>query len=303
MTSITIETSKNKILPYLALVLTVIATSVGGLFIRWANAPGTVTVFYRTIISSIIMAPILKSRNISKKQPSNSIYRWIPFAILGGLFLALDQSSWSSSLLLTKMANTTYFNSLAPLWVALFALVFFKEKPRFIFWIGLFLALGGTMLILGLDLSNRSGITSGDLLGLLSSFFFGGYMLVTQFGRRHLNNLLYTWIATLSCAVFLGLMNAILHQPIFGYPLETYLFFLGAAISSQVIGYYAMGYALGHIPATIVSPTMLAKPVTTALLAFLFFGESLSQGELLGGGLVLIGIFLINRNELKLTKE
>ena len=303
MTSITIETSKNKILPYLALVLTVIATSVGGLFIRWANAPGTVTVFYRTIISSIIMAPILKSRNISIKQPSKSINRWIPFAILGGLFLALDQSSWSSSLLLTKMANTTYFNSLAPLWVALFALVFFKEKPRFIFWIGLFLALGGTMLILGLDLSNKSGITSGDLLGLLSSFFFGGYMLVTQFGRRHLNNLLYTWIATLSCAVFLGLMNAILHQPIFGYPFETYLFFFGAAISSQVIGYYAMGYALGHIPATIVSPTMLAKPVTTALLAFLFFGESLSRGELLGGGLVLIGIFLINRNELKLTKE
>jgi drug/metabolite transporter (DMT)-like permease len=61
-----------------------------------------------------------------------------------------------------KMANTAYFNSLAPVWVALFTLIFFTERLRVFFWIGLLQALGGTMSIHGLDLVNSLGIGPGD---------------------------------------------------------------------------------------------------------------------------------------------
>ena len=293
----------SKLLPYAALVITVLATSIGGMFIRWANAPGIVTVFYRTALSTILVAPFFVKNLTQSKQSLRSITPWLPMAMLGGLMIALDQASWASALLMTKMANTTYFNSLAPLWVALFALFVFKEKLKWIFWVGLSLALAGTLIILGLDLVYRPHLGPGDLLGLLSSFFYGGYFLVTQIGRRNLDTLTYTWIATLTCALCLGLLNIIFKQSIIGYPLESYLFFLGAAITSQVIGYFSLSYALGHLSATIVSPTMLAKPITVALLAFIFFGESLTIGEIIGGALVLIGIFLINKNELRFTKK
>lgn len=293
----------NKLLPYLALAVTVLATSVGGMFVRWANAPGIVTVFYRTAISTLLVAPFFVKNLVQNKRSLKSIAPWIPMAMLGGLMIALDQASWASALLMTKMANTTYFNSLAPLWVALFALFVFKEKLKWIFWVGLALALGGTLIILGLDLIYRPHLGPGDLLGLVSSFFYGGYFLVTQNGRRNLDTLTYTWIATLSCAICLGLINILFNQSIIGFPLESYLFFFGAAITSQVIGYFSLSYALGQLSATIVSPTMLAKPITVALLAFIFFGESLTFGEIIGGILVLIGIFLINKNELRLTKK
>lgn len=303
LNSIDIARTKNKVLPYLALVVAIVATSGGGFLVRWANAPGMVTVFYRTSISSILVAPFL-SRNITNnKQISKGIFRFIPIALLGGLFIALDQAAWSSSLLMTKMANTTYFNSLAPLWVTLFALIFFKEKFQAVFWVGLFSALGGTMLILGFDLANMGNIKPGDLLGLLSSFFFGGYLLITQMGRRYMNTLTYTWIATFSAAICLGLINLIFKQSIIGYPTTSYMFFLGSALLSQVIGYLSISYVLGHIPATIVSPALLAKPITVAILAFMIFGESLSNGELIGGGFVLLGLYLINKNELRFTKE
>ena len=292
----------SKLLPYAALVITVLATSIGGMFIRWANAPGIVTVFYRTALSTILVAPFFVKNLTQSKQSLRSITPWLPMAMLG-LMIALDQASWASALLMTKMANTTYFNSLAPLWVALFALFVFKEKLKWIFWVGLSLALAGTLIILGLDLVYRPHLGPGDLLGLLSSFFYGGYFLVTQIGRRNLDTLTYTWIATLTCALCLGLLNIIFKQSIIGYPLESYLFFLGAAITSQVIGYFSLSYALGHLSATIVSPTMLAKPITVALLAFIFFGEFLTIGEIIGGALVLIGIFLINKNELRFTKK
>jgi drug/metabolite transporter (DMT)-like permease len=303
LNSTTRANRKNKLLPYLALAVTVLATSVGGMFVRWANAPGIVTVFYRTAISTILVAPFFVKNFVQNKQSIKSIAPWIPMAMLGGLLIALDQASWASALLMTKMANTTYFNSLAPLWVALFALLVFKEKLKWIFWAGLSLSLAGTLIILGLDLIYRPHLGPGDLLGLLSSFFYGGYFLVTQIGRRNLDTLTYTWIATLSCAFCLGLINILFNQSIIGYPLESYLFFFGAAITSQVIGYFSLSYALGHLSATIVSPTMLAKPITVALLAFIFFGESLTFGEIIGGILVLIGIFLINKNELQFSKK
>lgn len=294
--------SEKKYLPYLALVVAVFATSIGGLFIRWANAPGTVTVFYRTALSTIIVAPFFMQSLRSSEQSSSVILRWIPFAILGGVLIAFDQAAWATALLMTKMANTTYFNSIAPLWVAMFALVVFKEKLNFNFWIGLVLALGGTLVIIGLDLIYRPHLGLGDLIGLLSSFFYGGYFLVTQIGRRHLNTLTYTWIATFTCAVCLGIINLIMGIPITGYSYNSYLFFLGAAITSQVIGYFSMSFALGHLPASIVSPSMLAKPIVVAVMAFIFFAESMTFGEIIGGILVLLGIFLINRNEVRLNK-
>jgi drug/metabolite transporter (DMT)-like permease len=294
---------KNNLLPYLALAVTVIATSAGGMFIRWANAPGIVTVFYRTSISSLLVVPFFLSDFRKSTLSIKSTLPWLGIALFGGVLIALDQAAWASALLMTKMANTANLNSLAPLWVALFALVFFKEKLCLVFLFGLVFALSGSFLILGQDLLNRPSFGQGDLLGFLSSLFYGGYFIVTQIGRRKLNTLIYTWTATFSCAICLGLLNLVFHQSIIDYPLQSFLFFIGAALTSQVIGYFSMGYALGHLSATIVAPAMLAKPITVAVFAFIFFGEALSWWELIGGISVLIGLFFISQNRVKLSKE
>jgi drug/metabolite transporter (DMT)-like permease len=61
-------------------------------------------------------------------------------------------------------------------------------------------------------------------------------------------------------------------------------------------GYLALGYALGHLPASVVSPTMLGQPVLTALLAIPILGESLHPVQWIGGLVVLGGIYLVNRS-------
>jgi drug/metabolite transporter (DMT)-like permease len=77
---------------------------------------------------------------------------------------------------------------------------------------------------------------------------------------------------------------------------STYLVFLAAALVSQIVGYFSVTYALGHLPAAVVSPTMIAQPVLTALLAIPFLGEGLQPGQCLGGLTVLAGIYLVNRS-------
>jgi len=88
----------------------------------------------------------------------------------------------------------------------------------------------------------------------------------------------------------------VLRQPLTGYSAVTYLNFLALSLISQVVGYLVINDALGHLPASIVSPTLLGQPVVTALLAGLLLGEVLSAWHIAGGVAVLAGVFLVHRS-------
>jgi drug/metabolite transporter (DMT)-like permease len=63
---------------------------------------------------------------------------------------------------------------------------------------------------------------------------------------------------------------------------------------SQLGGYLALTYALGHLPATVTSVSLLSQGPLTAVLATLFLGEPLTSFQIAGGALVLIGVGLAN---------
>ncbi len=197
---------------------------------------------------------------------------------------------------MTKVANATLMNNLAPVWVSLIAAAFWHEKLDWRFWLGLVLTMVGAGVVLGNDLIANPHLSAGDMLGILSSLFYAGYFLVTQRGRKVFDTLTYIWAVAIICAAFLLLINLGLGRPLSGYSLSTYLVFLAAALVSQIVGYFSVTYALGHLPAAVVSPTMIAQPVLTALLAIPFLGEELQPGQCLGGLTVLAGIYLVNRS-------
>jgi drug/metabolite transporter (DMT)-like permease len=85
-------------------------------------------------------------------------------------------------------------------------------------------------------------------------------------------------------------------QPLTGYSLSTYLNFLALALVPQILGHFSISYSLGYLPASIVAPTLLGQPVVTALLAGLLLGEKLSAWEILGGILVLAGVYAVHRS-------
>ena len=67
------------------------------------------------------------------------------------------------------------------------------------------------------------------------------------------------------------------------------------AIITHVGGWLAINDSLGHIPASIVSVTLLAQPALTAILAIPLLGEALFPLQVIGGILALIGIYIVNR--------
>lgn len=283
----------TRALPYLALFSGTLALSLSGLFIHWAQAPGTVTSFYRMTFASLILLPFIARRTRAQGLPSGRI---LLLPILAGLFVALDHGFWSTAMDYTQIGTATLINNIAPLWVALFAAIFWRERLTPGFWAGLALVIAGVSVVFGNDLLHRPHFSGGDFLALLSSFAYTAYYLVTQRARQTLDTLPYVWTATTAAAFFLMIGSLLLGKSLTGYSPLSYLIFLLAALISQVIGYFSVVYSLGHLPASLVAPSMIAQPVLTALLAIPFAGETLMPGQWIGGLAVLGGIYLVNHS-------
>jgi drug/metabolite transporter (DMT)-like permease len=299
-------------LPYLALVIGVSALGFSAIFVKWANAPGTVTGFYRVAIAALVTAipfalharrSVLRStQHVPRLSPlatrhSLSAIRHLLFAILAGLLFSGDLATWNSAVLLTSAANATLFGNTAPLWVGIGALIFLRERLRAGFWLGLALAVLGAAVILSEDLLTHPTLGLGDLLGLCAGFFYGMFMLATQRARERLPTFAAWWIAAATSAVVLFIVNLVLGQPLVGYAAPTYLNFIGLALVSQVTGWLALNYALGHLRASIVAPTLLGQPVLTALLAVPLLGQSIGWVQVAGGALVLGGIWVVHQTQ------
>ena len=279
---------------YLALGVGILSLGFSAIFVRWANAPGIVTSFYRMAIATILLAWPFYRR---VKATGSLSRRGLRFAVLGGLFFTGDLALWATGVVLSGATNPTLLANTAPLWVGLGALVLFRERLKAMFWVGLMLAMTGAAIILGLDSLRAVSFGLGTLFGLLAGIFYGGYFLITQRGRETLDSITYFWPAAVTSTLGLLILSLALRQPLTGYPASAYLNFLALGVVTQVFGYLAINHALGYLPASIVSPTMLGQPVVTAILAGPLLGEALSVWQALGGLTVLAGVYVVHRSQ------
>jgi drug/metabolite transporter (DMT)-like permease len=56
---------------------------------------------------------------------------------------------------------------------------------------------------------------------------------------------------------------------------------------------------LGYLSAAFVSITLLGEPIGSTILAYIILQEKPSVLKLIGGGLILVGIYIASRSEVK----
>ncbi len=293
------ESAPQRITPskfaYIALSIGILCIGFSAILVRWADAPGIVTSFYRMGIGSAVMVlPFLvKVRKRERSLPS----RGILLAIIGGFFFAMDLNLWTTGIKMSGATIPTLMGNTAPLFVGLGSLLIFHERQKPLFWGGLILAMLGAAVVLGIDLSQSPQLGLGTILSIGGAMFYAVYILVTQRGRKYLDTLTYFWITTFSSAIFLLMISTLFQHPLTGYPPKTYLAFLLTGIFVQVVGWLAINYAQGYLPASLVSPTLLGQPVVTAIFASIILGETFTVGYIIGGLMVLTGIYLVHRSK------
>ena len=285
---------------YLALSAGIVSLSFSAMFVRWANAPGPMTAFYRLFFSVFLLLPFVLPR-LQKNPAIRS--RLLIFPFLAGVFTAFDLALWTASLSFTTASNATLLGNTSPLWVALGTWLILKQKLSAAFWRGLIVALFGAVLIMGTDFILHPRFGVGDAMALFTGFFYGGYFLFTQKSRASFDPVVHIWFAGIGASISLWIVNLALRNPFFGFDRNTWLIFLASALVSQMIGYMSLAFALGHLPASVVSPTMILQPVVTTLLAIPLLAEIPTVWQGIGGAIALVGIFMVNQSHLRNRPE
>jgi drug/metabolite transporter (DMT)-like permease len=87
--------------------------------------------------------------------------------------------------------------------------------------------------------------------------------------------------------------------PLTGFSTKSWFALAGVGLISQLGGWLAINYTLRYIKPTVASVSLLSQSVFTALLAMPVLGEYLNSIEVCGTLLVLFGIYLVNRENIR----
>lgn len=264
-----------------------VAIGWSAILVRWAHVSGPASAFYRALIAALVLVPWRLARG------GHASRRVVAFAALGGVFFALDLALFNSAVLTTSAANATLLGNNSPLMVGLGSWIVFRHRPERRFWLGLVLALIGTTTIAGADTLRHASFGLGDVMAVTASIFFAGYILTTNRVRARADTLTVTTVAVASSALTLLVVCLALHLPLTGYSARSWAALAALGLFTQLVGYLCVTYTLGKLPATATSVGLLAQAPITALLAVPFLGEALSAAQLVGGALVLAGIYVV----------
>lgn len=287
--SATREARGRPLLADICLAAGVICIGFSAIFVRLAGIPGISSAFYRVFVASLALVPIsLVRRPVIR---SRSV---VGLSVLAGVLFGLDLSFWNVAVMGTKATNAALLAYLAPIWVGLGAQALLGEKLKKTFWPGTAIALLGMFVIFGGGLRSLQ-FGTGDLLAAVSSFFYAGYLLVSQAARARVGTLTFTVLSVFSSTAVLFLIALITRQPLAGFSGRTWISLAALGLISHLGGWLSINYALGHVKASVTSVTLLGQPIITALAALVILGEPLGLPQVLGGLLILPGIYLVNR--------
>lgn len=275
---------------WLALITGVFAISTSPIIVKLADVPGTTTAFYRVFIGCLVLIPwfVLHKPTLPK---GNALWA----IIAGGLFFGVDLVLWNESLLRAPATSATLMANNAPLWVGLASMFIFKEQLTRNYWIGLALAMVGMVVVAGGDLQLNPDDLNGIILALGASFCYAGYILSTRQARGSMDTVTFmVWSLAIASLVILPFAIG-LEAPLWGFSTTTWILIIVLGLFAQTIGWLAINYALGHLPASITSVTLLGQVVIAALLAVPLLGEPIRESQIIGGLLIIGGIILVNR--------
>jgi drug/metabolite transporter (DMT)-like permease len=279
------DQSRRVLLAFAALVLAACAMGASPIFVRLAEVGPFASAFWRTALA----LPMLWAwAALEPADPAPGLDRTV---LLAGVLFAADLFFWHLSILATTVANATFLATTAPVWVALGAWLLLGERIGAGTLTGLVLCLLGGAALLGESYGFAPERLTGDVFGVVTAVFFGGYMLATSAARaRHRPGRLALMSTAVSaaCLFVVALLFEPTLLPASGAGVAA---LIALAVISHVGGQGLFTFAVGTLPATFSSLVIFIEAIFAAGLAWILFGEPLGAVQALGGVLILLGIW------------
>ena len=298
-------TPQRAISPYLVLSIGILAVSSAAILITFARAEGVPAVSIaalRLTFASLALAPFVWPR--ARGEWAKLTPRDFALALASGVSLALHFAFWISSLDYTSVMSSVVFVSTNPLFVGLASVLLLRESLRRGAIIGIVVAgIGGALI--GFSDLGQAGAESlrGDALALAGAVAVSGYLLIGRRLRKQLSLLAYIGLVYTTAAIVLLAMTIAMGANLLGYSPIGYLLIALLAAGPQLIGHTSYNWALKYVSATFVTVTLLAEPIGATLLAIPILAQVPSPIRILGGALILVGIYFAARGETSPTAD
>jgi len=227
------------------------------------------------------------------------------FALLGFIGITFHQWLQSTGLVTAQATTTAWIVATTPIFIALLGWLFLKERLGWLRTAGIGLAALGVLLVVSKgnlpSLASGHFGTPGDILILISAPNWAIFSVISRSGlKRYPAALMMFYVMAL------------------GWLFSSVLFFAGHGLSEYnhltVNGWLGVGFlgivcsgfayifyydALQVIPATQVGVFLYLEPLATLVVAAIILGEPLLLASLVGGAIILLGVWMVNRPEKK----
>ena len=274
----------------------VVLWSIIGIFVRWIPEVNSgMIVFYRFLFATIVL---LIYGIVFKKSESIKIKaKDIPYLFVPAVLLSFTIYTYTIGLKTTTIANTVFLQQMAPLYVLIISAVLLKEKASRKTALAVIVGIVGGFIIFYYDLStiNVSSNFYGNVMSTFSGFGWALYTIsIRALGKKY---------DGLTTTLWMFLFATIIMSPFFiGSEILTpfsllMLFLLGFLCTAGAFLLYSI--ALKHLIATKASVIVLAEGVLAGILAYFVLGETVTQGTIIGGALILVAIAIILRDKEK----
>jgi drug/metabolite transporter (DMT)-like permease len=268
----------------------ILAVSCGAILVRLASAPILTVAAYRLFWATLLFAPAL-AMGPAREISAITLKGWGQLC-LSGSALALHFTLWIASLSYTSVASSVLLVDTAPFFIGLASYWLLDRPCGRQFWIGLGVAFAGCLVIFRGDWSQSQASLKGNIMALCGAVAFAVYLLVGARARRKLSLVAYVWPVYGSAAAVLAVICLAAGAQLRGFSFRTYMFLFLLGLVPQCIGHTTYNWALRWLSPALVALVGLAEPVGASLLAYVILNESLTFPKLVGGGIVLLGIYL-----------
>lgn len=277
-----------QIIAFAALLAGAVAMAASPIFVRLADVGPFASAFWRVALA---LPALWAWDRIEARAPSARTARTAPI-LLAGAFFAGDLFFWHLSIVNTTVANATFFATTAPVWVVLGGWLVLRERFEAATIVGLACALAGGAALIWESLDIDPGRVRGDLYGVVTAVFFGGYFLAVREARKTGGAARVTYLSSLVTAALLLVVALLFDDRVLPRSLEGWAVLAALALVSHAGGQGLLAFSLGHLPAAFSSLVIFLEALAAAGFAWAILGEALSPLQVAGGAIILLGIWI-----------
>lgn len=269
----------------------VLAISPDSLLIRLITADPWTLLFWRGLLSALAiligLAVLHRGRLVDHFQAIGRTGLWL--AVLFGAGNILFILSITS----TKVANTLFIVSSAPLFAAIISRIFLREVVPARTWLAIAAALAGIAVIASADLDQGRRSLLGDLAAVGTAISMAASFALARKGRAN---------SMVPAVALAALLTAVVAWPL-AAPLDVgagdriYLAVMGLVVLP--LGFALVTLGPRYLPAPEVSLLLLVEAILGPFWVWLVVGENPGPTVLAGGGIVIATLVLLNLHAIR----